>query len=78
MGLAAYQNADVVIVTDDNPRSEDPSKIRKMVLQGIDRGEVHEFGDRAEAILRAVDMLDPGDAFAHMWKRTRNWTGHRR
>ena len=62
MGLAASQNADVVIVTDDNPRSEDPSKIRQMVLQGIDRGAVHEFGDRAEAILRAVDMLDPGDA----------------
>ena len=62
MGLAAFQNADVVIVTDDNPRSEDPSKIRQMVLQGIDPGAVHEFGDRAEAILRAVDMLDPGDA----------------
>ena len=44
MGLAASQNADVVIVTDDNPRSEDPSKIRQMVLQGIDRGAVHEFG----------------------------------
>ena len=62
MSLVACKYSDTVIITSDNPRSEDPSKIRQMVLQGIDRGAVHEFGDRAEAILRAVDMLDPGDA----------------
>ena len=62
MGLAASKNADVVIVTDDNPRSEDPAKIRQMIIKGIGLGISYEFGDRAEAILRAVDMLDVGDA----------------
>ena len=56
------QNADVVIVTDDNPRSEDPAKIRQMIIKDLSRDAIHEYGDRAEAILRAVDMLDVGDA----------------
>ncbi len=60
MGQAAAQNADLVFVTDDNPRSEDPARIRAMVLQGCP-GAI-EIGDRAEAILRAVDALQPGDA----------------
>jgi UDP-N-acetylmuramoyl-L-alanyl-D-glutamate--2,6-diaminopimelate ligase len=65
MGRAAAENADVVYVTDDNPRTEDPATIRAAVLEGarIDNGPgVHEVGDRAEAILRAVDALGPGDA----------------
>ena len=62
MGAAAASHADYVIVTDDNPRSENPEDIRKMVLDGIDGYEnIAEFGDRAEAILRAVDMLGSGD-----------------
>jgi len=60
MGQAAAENADIVIVTDDNPRSEDPALIRAAVMQGCP--EASEFGDRAEAILRAVDALGPGDA----------------
>ncbi|HBZ43621.1 MAG TPA: UDP-N-acetylmuramoyl-L-alanyl-D-glutamate--2,6-diaminopimelate ligase [Maritimibacter sp.] len=60
MGKAAADYADVVIVTDDNPRSEDPAAIRAMVMEGCP--EATEVGDRAEAILRGVDMLDPGDA----------------
>ena len=60
MGQAAAENADVVIVTDDNPRSEDPAVIRAMVMQGCP--EANEVGDRAEAILRGVDLLEPGDA----------------
>ncbi|NIY98094.1 UDP-N-acetylmuramoyl-L-alanyl-D-glutamate--2,6-diaminopimelate ligase [Salipiger sp. HF18] len=59
MGAAA-EHADVVIVTDDNPRSEDPAAIRLQVLGGAP--EAIEVGDRAEAILRGVDMLQPGDA----------------
>ncbi len=59
MGRAAAANADVVIVTDDNPRSEDPAVIRAQVLAGCPGA--YEVGDRAEAILRAVDMLEPGD-----------------
>ena len=60
MGAAAAEHADVVIVTDDNPRSEDPGAIRAAVMQG--GPEANEVGDRAEAILRGVDMLGPGDA----------------
>ena len=62
MGRAAVDYADIVFVTDDNPRSEDPDLIRSEIIRGITaRGEVTEVGDRAEAILRAVDALGPGD-----------------
>lgn len=60
MGQAAEAHADHVIVTDDNPRSEDPAAIRAMVLEGAP--EAQEVGDRAEAILRGIDALEPGDA----------------
>lgn len=60
MGRAAAENADVVFVTDDNPRSENPADIRAMVLEGC--SNANEVGDRAEAILRGVDALQPGDA----------------
>ena len=60
MGQAAAENADLVIVTDDNPRSEDPAVIRQAVLLGCPGAM--EIGDRAEAILRGVDALGPGDA----------------
>jgi UDP-N-acetylmuramoyl-L-alanyl-D-glutamate--2,6-diaminopimelate ligase len=60
MGRAAAEHADVVFVTDDNPRSEDPALIRAAVMQGCPNAT--EVGDRAEAILRAVDVLEPGDA----------------
>ena len=66
MGAAAAEHADVVIITDDNPRSEDPAAIRAAVMAGaVNAGEadqVIEVGDRAEAILRGIDMLDVGDA----------------
>ncbi|MDD7970712.1 UDP-N-acetylmuramoyl-L-alanyl-D-glutamate--2,6-diaminopimelate ligase [Roseinatronobacter alkalisoli] len=60
MGKAAAENADIVYVTDDNPRSENPAQIRAEVLHGCP--DAHEVPDRAEAILRAVDALGPGDA----------------
>ncbi len=63
MGRAATDHADVAFITDDNPRSEDPDVIRKEILAGARQGagDVNEVGDRAEAILRAVDALGPGD-----------------
>ena len=61
MGEAARQFADVVIVTDDNPRSEDPAAIRAAVMEGAGP-DATEVADRAEAILRGVDALLPGDA----------------
>lgn len=60
MGRAAADNADVVIVTDDNPRSEDPAVIRAAVIEGCPQAS--EVADRAEAILRGADALLPGDA----------------
>jgi UDP-N-acetylmuramoyl-L-alanyl-D-glutamate--2,6-diaminopimelate ligase len=58
MGRAA-QAADVVIVTDDNPRSEDPGVIRAAVREGCPDGR--EIGDRAEAIAAAAAELGSGD-----------------
>lgn len=60
MGRAAAAGADLVIVTDDNPRTEDPAVIRAAVMAGAP--EATEIGDRAEAILRGVDALGAGDA----------------
>jgi UDP-N-acetylmuramoyl-L-alanyl-D-glutamate--2,6-diaminopimelate ligase len=60
MGAAAAEHADQVFVTDDNPRSEDPALIRAAVLEGAP--EAMEVADRAEAILRGVDAIGPGDA----------------
>ncbi|HET7410516.1 MAG TPA: UDP-N-acetylmuramoyl-L-alanyl-D-glutamate--2,6-diaminopimelate ligase [Paracoccaceae bacterium] len=60
MGRAVAGLADAAIVTDDNPRSEDPGAIRAAVMQGCPRAE--EIGDRAQAILAGVEALrEPGD-----------------
>jgi UDP-N-acetylmuramoyl-L-alanyl-D-glutamate--2,6-diaminopimelate ligase len=59
MGEIASRQADDVIVTDDNPRSEDPAKIRAAVLGGA-KG-AREIGDRAEAINTVVRELKKGD-----------------
>jgi UDP-N-acetylmuramoyl-L-alanyl-D-glutamate--2,6-diaminopimelate ligase len=60
MGAIAAAKADRVIVTDDNPRSEEPARIRAEILAGAP-GAV-EIADRGEAIRRAVAALEPGDA----------------
>ncbi len=67
MGASAAAHADAVIVTDDNPRTEDPGAIRAAVLAGAGP-EATEVADRAEAILRGVDALGPGDALLIMGK----------
>lgn len=59
MGRVASEQADVVIVTDDNPRSEDPASIRNAILSAVP-GAL-EIADRGEAIRTAVDMLEAGD-----------------
>ena len=60
MGAIAIENADGVIVTDDNPRSENPASIRAAILAAA-KGAT-EIGDRASAIRSAIDELQPGDA----------------
>jgi UDP-N-acetylmuramoyl-L-alanyl-D-glutamate--2,6-diaminopimelate ligase len=59
MGRIAAENADLVIVTDDNPRTENPGAIRAAILAGA-KGAT-EIGDRAEAIRTAVAGLTTGD-----------------
>ncbi|MBX9932776.1 MAG: UDP-N-acetylmuramoyl-L-alanyl-D-glutamate--2,6-diaminopimelate ligase [Methylobacterium sp.] len=59
MGEIAARLADTAIVTDDNPRSEDPTAIRAAILAAAP-GAI-EIGDRAEAIRTAVRGLAPGD-----------------
>lgn len=67
MGAEAARRSDVLIVTDDNPRNEDPAAIRAAMLAGAlnvpdgDRGEVLEIGDRRAAIEHAVNLARPGD-----------------
>ncbi|PIU12780.1 UDP-N-acetylmuramoyl-L-alanyl-D-glutamate--2,6-diaminopimelate ligase, partial [Methylobacterium sp. CG08_land_8_20_14_0_20_71_15] len=59
MGAIAQRLADRVIVTDDNPRSEEPAAIRAAIRAAAPGAE--EIGDRAEAIRAAVHGLAPGD-----------------
>ena len=61
MGSAAVSLADEAIITDDNPRSEDPADIRAEVLE--DAPGAIEIGDRAEAISHGVGLLHAGDVF---------------
>nr|WP_245760939.1 UDP-N-acetylmuramoyl-L-alanyl-D-glutamate--2,6-diaminopimelate ligase [Saccharopolyspora shandongensis] len=67
MGEAAARRSELLIVTDDNPRSEDPADIRAAMLAGAQevpadqRGDVIEIGDRRAAITAAVERAEPGD-----------------
>ncbi|MCV7221362.1 UDP-N-acetylmuramoyl-L-alanyl-D-glutamate--2,6-diaminopimelate ligase [Mycolicibacterium elephantis] len=63
MGRVAAELADLVVVTDDNPRDEDPAAIRAAIVAGAAGGaaEVVEIGDRREAIEHAVAWARPGD-----------------
>ena len=77
MGAAAAHYADRVVVTDDNPRSEDPATIRAAVLRGAleqDRsaqqspGHILEIGDRGAAIRAAVAQSREGDTVVVLGK----------
>jgi UDP-N-acetylmuramoyl-L-alanyl-D-glutamate--2,6-diaminopimelate ligase len=59
MGKAANDHSDFAIVTDDNPRSEDPALIRKAVMETVEMG--CEVGGRYDAIAKGVSMLQAGD-----------------
>jgi UDP-N-acetylmuramoyl-L-alanyl-D-glutamate--2,6-diaminopimelate ligase len=62
MGAVAARLADAVVVTDDNPRSEDPAAIRAAILAASPGAR--EIGDRAAAIAAALDALRQGDVLA--------------
>jgi UDP-N-acetylmuramoyl-L-alanyl-D-glutamate--2,6-diaminopimelate ligase len=59
MGAIAADKADTVIVTDDNPRTEEPGAIRAAILAAVPGAQ--EIGDRHEAIRRAIAGLEEGD-----------------
>jgi len=67
IGAAAARGSDVLVVTDDNPRTEEPAAIRAAVLEGarsVDaahRADVVEVGGRAAAVAAAVALAGPGD-----------------
>jgi UDP-N-acetylmuramoyl-L-alanyl-D-glutamate--2,6-diaminopimelate ligase len=67
MGAAAAEGSDVLVVTDDNPRSEDPAAIREAMLAGTGevagnrRAEVLEIPGRRDALAAAVALAQPGD-----------------
>jgi UDP-N-acetylmuramoyl-L-alanyl-D-glutamate--2,6-diaminopimelate ligase len=70
MGKVAAQLSDIVIVTDDNPRSEDPAAIRAAVIDGTKNSsaEVLEVGDRRKAIHEALKLSKVGDVIAILGK----------
>jgi UDP-N-acetylmuramoyl-L-alanyl-D-glutamate--2,6-diaminopimelate ligase len=72
MGAAAARGSDLLIVTDDNPRSEDPGLIRAEVLRGaVAAGamtEILEVDGRRAAIIEAVRRAEPGDVIALLGK----------
>ena len=59
MGRIAVEMSDHVIVTDDNPRSEDPATIRAEILAGATGAE--DIADRRTAIAHAIEMAGPQD-----------------
>jgi UDP-N-acetylmuramoyl-L-alanyl-D-glutamate--2,6-diaminopimelate ligase len=74
MAAEAELGADVVFVTDDNPRSEDPADITDQIMKGFRAPErVAVTHDRAEAIHQAVAMAEPGDIVLIAGKGHETW-----
>jgi UDP-N-acetylmuramoyl-L-alanyl-D-glutamate--2,6-diaminopimelate ligase len=72
MGAAAARTADVVIVTDDNPRSEDAAAIRTAAIEGaraaVPEVDLREVGDRRAAMATAIELAGPGDTVVVLGK----------
>lgn len=61
MGKIASKYADKIIITDDNPRTEDPAKIRQEILKSCDSKKTIEISGRKEAIEKSITFLKPND-----------------
>ena len=61
MGKIAEKYSDIIYLTDDNPRNENPSKIRKDIKKGIKKTKIKEFSNRKKAIHKAIMSLNTGD-----------------
>lgn len=67
MGQIASLLTDIMIVTDDEPYSEDPARIRRDIMKGVEthaETQVHEIGDRRQAIRKALALAQAGDTVA--------------
>ena len=76
MGRVAAESADVVIVTDDDPRREDPAQIRADLLSGareLAECQIEEIADPRQAISRAVNLAAPGDVVVWMGPGSQNY-----
>ena len=61
MGRIATENTDYVVLTSDNPRTEDPNKILEDILAGVEKDNYTVITDRREAIVYILDMLNDND-----------------
>lgn len=74
MGIAAAANSDIFVITDDNPRSEEPAVIRAAIRAGVESStfaakvKVSEIGDRSAAITSAIALAGSGDCVIIMGK----------
>jgi UDP-N-acetylmuramoyl-L-alanyl-D-glutamate--2,6-diaminopimelate ligase len=75
MGAAASADADLIFLTSDNPRSEDPLKIIDQIAEGIDQGgpAVEIVVDRAEAISAAIATAEPDDVLLIAGRGHERW-----
>ena len=62
MGRVAAESADYIIVTSDNPRTEPPEAIIAEILPGLQGAAFERVVNRRAAIVRALDLAEPGDA----------------
>ena len=69
MGKSAEKWSDVVIITSDNPRDEEPESIIEDILDGVeDKGKIKVIPDRREAIAEALNIAEEGDIVAILGK----------
>lgn len=74
MGSAVEKYSDVIIVTDDNPRDENPELIRESVISGISaRNKILEIGNRKQAIQKAISIATDFDTIAVLGKGHENY-----
>jgi UDP-N-acetylmuramoyl-L-alanyl-D-glutamate--2,6-diaminopimelate ligase len=74
MGSAVEKYSDLMIVTDDNPRDENPVEIRASVMSGIkDKESILEIGNRKEAIQKAISIATDLDTIAVLGKGHENY-----
>ena len=76
MGKIADLFSDKIYLTDDNPRLEQPSKIRKDIKKGIKKQKIFEFPSRAKAIYRGNKTIKYRRNFNCSWKRSRKISGN--